>query len=143
MPKRWNTPSQQDRANIAELYKSGHSISQTCEASGFSPGTVRKVLIELGIPRRNSDARNRVGADVRAPGVQPVIIKRTLPGGERLEPVGNCVRCRRRIPHGGQFTRVPGVLGKVCPDCVQESERARPSGDEQGAAGDQRARTPA
>lgn len=131
-----------DQALIKQLYQDGHSISQTCDATGFSPGTVRKVLVEAGIPRRSSDARNRVGTTER-PGVQPVIIKRTLPGGERLEPVGNCVRCRRRIPHGGQFTRVPGVLGKVCPDCVQESERARPSGNEQGAAGGQRPRTPA
>jgi hypothetical protein len=39
----------------------------------------------------------------------------------RQEPMGNCVKCRRRINFGQEYKRVPGVLGKVCVECAEES----------------------
>ena len=136
MPRRWNSPTSEDRKRIAELYQGGHSISQVEEAAGFSRNTIRKVLEELGIPRRpQGHAMNRIGATPRQD-VQPVLIKRAVPGlpgsTARQEPIGNCVRCRRRIAYGMEYRRIPGVLGKVCADCVD--------GDHPAAAGDQSSR---
>jgi hypothetical protein len=98
-------------SRIAELYREGFSIMQVVDELGCTRHRVQAALRELDVPRRDTNPNNRVGGSaaktVRLPG----------PGITRLEPVGNCVLCRRRINVGQPYHRRLGLLGKVCDEC--------------------------
>jgi hypothetical protein len=99
-------------SDICKLYAQGFSIAQVVDELGCSRHAVQRALLNAGVPRRGNSPLNRVGA--RPKEAQPVIAR----DGGRNEPVGNCVRCRRRIAFGQEYRRIQGLLGKVCLDCA-------------------------
>jgi hypothetical protein len=59
-----------DREPVAEAYRNGATLRQIGEVYGVSPGTVRNVLIEMGVEMRPRGRRKR--AEAKDPRILPV-----------------------------------------------------------------------